>query len=138
LFSVESYRNVHQLVSTVTGTLKPDTTPFEAFLSAFPGGSITGAPKRRAMEIIDELEPHGRGPYCGSLFWWDADNRLESNIAIRSLQTFTDGTIRAWAGCGIVADSDPEDEYQESMSKIQSLLDTLEGLGCPDGETGST
>ncbi|WP_372972477.1 aminodeoxychorismate synthase component I [Marinobacter sp.] len=133
LFEVESYRNVHQLVSTVTGTLKPGVTPFEALLSAFPGGSITGAPKRRAMEIIDELEPHCRGPYCGSLFWWDADNRLESNIAIRSLQTFSNGTIRVWAGCGIVADSDPEDEYQESITKIQRLIDTLEALGSDIG-----
>lgn len=128
LFQVESYRNVHQLVSTVTGTLKAGISPLDALLSAFPGGSITGAPKRRAMEIIDELEPHQRGPYCGSLFWWDADNHLTSNIAIRSLQTFSDGTIRAWAGCGIVADSDPDDEYQESISKIQRLLDTLEHL----------
>ena len=129
LFEVESFRNVHQLVSTVTGTLQANITPFEALLSAFPGGSITGAPKRRAMEIIDELENHPREPYCGSLFWWGADNRLESNIAIRSLQTLADGRIRAWAGCGIVADSDPEDEYQESLTKIQRLLATLEGLG---------
>lgn len=129
LFEVESYRNVHQLVSTVTGLLKRGITPFEAMLSAFPGGSITGAPKRRAMEIIDELESHVRGPYCGTLFWWDANNHLVSNIAIRSLQTWPDGTIRAWAGCGIVADSDPEDEYQESLSKIQRLLDTLEAMG---------
>lgn len=128
LFGIESYRNVHQLVSTVTGRLKADVTPFEAMLSAFPGGSITGAPKRRAMEIIDELEPHTREPYCGSLFWWGADNHLQSNIAIRSLQTLNDGRIRAWAGCGIVADSDPEEEYQESLTKIQRLLTTLETL----------
>jgi para-aminobenzoate synthetase component 1 len=128
LFGVESFSNVHQLVSTVTGTLKPGITPFEAMLSAFPGGSITGAPKRRAMEIIDELEPHTREPYCGSLFWWGPDNRLQSNIAIRSLQTLEDGRIRAWAGCGIVADSDPEAEYQESLTKIQRLLTTLETL----------
>ncbi len=126
LFAVESYRNVHQLVSTVTGRLSAGTSPFEAMVSAFPGGSITGAPKRRAMEIIDELESHGRGPYCGSLFRWQADNRLESNIAIRSLQARTDGVIRAWAGCGLVADSDPGDEYRESPSKIQRLLTTLE------------
>lgn len=128
LFGVESFRNVHQLVSTVTGTLKADVTPFEAMLCAFPGGSITGAPKRRAMEIIDELESHTREPYCGSLFWWGADNRLQSNIAIRTLQTLNDGRIRAWAGCGIVADSDPEEEYQESLTKIQRLLTTLETL----------
>ncbi|GGY82473.1 anthranilate synthase component I family protein [Marinobacter zhanjiangensis] len=134
LFGVESFRNVHQLVSTVTGALKADVTPFEAMLSAFPGGSITGAPKRRAMEIIDELEAHTREPYCGSLFWWGADNRLQSNIAIRSLQTLNDGRIRAWAGCGIVADSDPEEEYQESLTKIQRLLTTLETL---DQDSGS-
>ncbi|WP_227662944.1 anthranilate synthase component I family protein [Marinobacter daqiaonensis] len=129
LFELESFRNVHQLVSTVTGQLRPGLTPFEALISAFPGGSITGAPKRRAMEIIDELEPHGRGPYCGSLFWWSADDRLDSNIAIRSLQAGPGGEIRAWAGCGIVADSDPESEYQESITKIQRLLATLENLG---------
>lgn len=126
LFEVESYRNVHQLVSTVTGTLKDSVTAFEAMLSAFPGGSITGAPKRRAMEIIDALEPHRRGPYCGSLFWWGYDNNLDSNIAIRTLQTRLDGSIQAWAGCGIVADSDPADEYQESLVKIGRLLETLE------------
>ena len=129
LFSIESFRNVHQLVSTVTGTLKPTITPFEAMLSAFPGGSITGAPKRRAMEIIDELETFSREPYCGSLFWWGCDNRLESNIAIRTLQTLADGRVRAWAGCGIVADSDPEEEYQESLTKIRRLLSTLEHPG---------
>lgn len=136
LFQVESYRNVHQLVSTVTGRLKVGVSPLDALISAFPGGSITGAPKRRAMEIIDELEPHQRGPYCGSLFWWDADGHLTSNIAIRSLQTFSDGTIRAWAGCGIVADSDPDDEYQESISKIQRLLDTLENLDAATDDAG--
>lgn len=126
LFEVESYRNVHQLVSTVTGTLQHSVTPFEALLSAFPGGSITGAPKRRAMEIIDAMEPHRRGPYCGSLFWWGFDNNLDSNIGIRTLQTRVDGSIQAWAGCGIVADSDPAEEYQESLIKIGRLLETLE------------
>lgn len=129
LFEVESFRNVHQLVSTVCGKLRVGVTPFEAMLSAFPGGSITGAPKRRSMEIIDELEPHTREAYCGSLFWWGADNRLESNIAIRSLMTRDDGFIHAWAGCGIVADSDPEEEYRESLTKIQRLLSTLENTG---------
>lgn len=126
LFSIESYRNVHQMVSTVTGTLRADVSPLSALLSAFPGGSITGAPKRRAMEIIDELEQHRRGPYCGSLFWWGSDDSLDSNIAIRTLQTHSDGTIQAWAGCGIVADSDPEEEYQESLTKIQRLMQVLE------------
>ena len=128
LFSIESYENVHQLVSTVEGKLRPDITPFRAFLSAFPGGSITGAPKRRAMEIIDDLEAHSRGPYCGSVFRWDFSNNLESNIAIRTLMTDSEGKIHCWAGCGIVADSDPEDEYRESVDKVQKLMKVLEAL----------
>jgi para-aminobenzoate synthetase component 1 len=125
LFSIESYENVHQLVSTVEGRLQPGNTPLKALLSAFPGGSITGAPKRRAMEIIDDLEPHRRGPYCGSVFRWDFCNNLESNIAIRTLMTDSDGQIHCWAGCGIVADSDPDDEYRESVDKVQKLMNVL-------------
>ncbi|NMT63748.1 anthranilate synthase component I family protein [Marinobacter orientalis] len=128
LFSIESYENVHQLVSTVEGRLRPDSTPFRALLSAFPGGSITGAPKRRAMEIIDSLEQHSRGPYCGSVFRWDFANNLESNIAIRTLMTDSAGLIHCWAGCGIVADSDPDDEYRESVDKVRKLMDVLENL----------
>jgi para-aminobenzoate synthetase component 1 len=128
LFSIESYENVHQLVSTVEGRLQPETTPLKALLSAFPGGSITGAPKRRAMEIIDNLEPHRRGPYCGSVFHWDFSNNLGSNIAIRTLMTDSEGKIHCWAGCGIVADSDPDDEYRESVDKVQKLMNVLEAL----------
>ena len=128
LFSIESYENVHQLVSTVEGRLQPENTPLKALLSAFPGGSITGAPKRRAMEIIDDLEPHRRGPYCGSVFRWDFSNNLESNIAIRTLMTDSEGKIHCWAGCGIVADSDPDDEYRESVDKVQKLMSVLEAL----------
>lgn len=128
LFAIESYRNVHQLVSTVTGELKPGVSAVDALLSAFPGGSITGAPKRRAMEIIDELEPHSRGPYCGSVFSLSAEGVLESNIAIRTLQTDASGKIRCWGGGGIVADSDPQEEYEESVTKIQRLMQTLERL----------
>ncbi|MDF0750412.1 anthranilate synthase component I family protein [Marinobacter sp. 71-i] len=128
LFSIESYENVHQLVSTVEGRLQADITPLQALLSAFPGGSITGAPKRRAMEIIDSLEPHRRGPYCGSVFRWDFSNNLGSNIAIRTLMTDSEGKIHCWAGCGIVADSAPEDEYQESVDKVQKLMNVLEAL----------
>lgn len=128
LFSIESYENVHQLVSTVEGRLRPDTTPLGALLSAFPGGSITGAPKRRAMEIIDSLEIHSRGPYCGSVFRWDFSNNLDSNIAIRTLMTDSAGRIHCWAGCGIVADSDPDDEYRESVDKVQKLMNVLEAM----------
>lgn len=128
LFDIESYRNVHQLVSTVTGELEDSTSLIDALLSAFPGGSITGAPKRRAMEIIDELEPHGRGPYCGSVFYISSDGTLDSNIAIRTLMTRADGTISCWGGGGIVADSGPESEYEESVTKVRRLMDTLEGM----------
>lgn len=128
LFSIESYENVHQLVSTVEGKLQAGTTPLRALLSAFPGGSITGAPKRRSMEIIESLEPHRRGPYCGSIFRWDFCNNLESNIAIRTLMTDSEGLIHCWAGCGIVADSDPDDEYRESVDKVQKLMNVLEAL----------
>ncbi|MGM0773035.1 aminodeoxychorismate synthase component I [Marinobacter sp.] len=128
LFRIESYENVHQLVSTVEGRLRSDITPLRALLSAFPGGSITGAPKRRAMEIIDSLEHHSRGPYCGSVFRWDFSNNLESNIAIRTLMTDSEEQIHCWAGCGIVADSDPDDEYRESVDKVQKLMSVLEAM----------
>lgn len=128
LFTVESYRNVHQLVSTVTGRLQPGVGALTALLSAFPGGSITGAPKRRAMEIIDQLEPHRRGPYCGSVFYLQSDGTMDSNIAIRTLVTEEDGRISCWGGCGIVADSDPQAEYEESITKVQRLMETLENL----------
>ncbi|MGP4843211.1 anthranilate synthase component I family protein [Marinobacter sp. 1Y8] len=128
LFDVESYENVHQLVSTVTGTLAEGYSAFDALLSAFPGGSITGAPKRRSMEVIDALEPTGRGAYCGSLFYWDYNGNLDSNIAIRTMMTDSTGEIYCWGGCGIVADSSPEAEYQESLTKVQRLMDTLESL----------
>ncbi|MEQ5833935.1 aminodeoxychorismate synthase component I [Marinobacter sp. NFXS9] len=128
LFEIESFRNVHQLVSTVTGELKPGTLAFDALLSAFPGGSITGAPKRRAMEIIDELEPSARGPYCGSVFSIGNDGTLDSNIAIRTLLAEPNGRISCWGGGGIVADSDPSDEFAESVTKVQRLMQTLENL----------
>jgi para-aminobenzoate synthetase component 1 len=125
LFNLESYRNVHHLVSTVTAQLLPGLSPIEGFLRAFPGGSITGAPKKRAMEIIHALEPHQRGPYCGSLFYWDSLNTLDSNILIRTLVVKA-GHISVWGGGGIVADSDPLSEYEESLTKVGYLMAALE------------
>jgi len=125
LFDLESYRNVHQMVSTVRGRLRTDVSPLAALLTAFPGGSVTGAPKRMAMEMIRDMETSQRGPYCGSLFWWDFNDNLVSNIAIRTLMTETDGSIHVWGGCGIVADSDAEEELQESVTKIQRLMDAV-------------
>lgn len=126
LFALESYRNVHHLVSHIRAELADGVSPMKALFDAFPGGSITGAPKIRAMEIIRELEPHWRGPYCGSIFHRGLDDTLNSNIAIRTM--FCDGTgrIRCWGGGGIVTDSDPEAEYQETLAKVGPLMRFLE------------
>lgn len=126
LFSLESFRNVHHLVSHIRAELADGVTPMKALLDAFPGGSITGAPKIRAMEIIRELEPHWRGPYCGSVFYRGLDGTLDSNIAIRTMLCDGKGKIRCWGGGGIVADSDPESEYQETLTKVRPLMEFLE------------
>ena len=127
LFDLESYKNVHHLVSTITGNLKPKVTPIDALKNAFPGGSITGAPKIRAMEIINELEQTGRNAYCGNMFYASDHGRLDSNITIRTV--FTDeNSIYCWGGGGIVADSEPEEEYAESLNKIQLILDSLNAM----------
>lgn len=127
LFALESYPNVHHLVSAVTGELAADKDALDLIAGSFPGGSITGAPKIRAMQIIDELEPTRRTLYCGSLLYLDVRGELDSSIAIRSLLV-KDGTISCWGGGGIVADSQWQAEYQESITKVQVLLKTLEQL----------
>jgi para-aminobenzoate synthetase component 1 len=109
----------------VTGTLRRDLSPLDALLGAFPGGSITGAPKKRAMEIIAELEPVPRGAYCGSFFWMDNQGNLDSNILIRTLQTEGD-RLYCHGGGGIVFDSVPEEEYEESCFKVAKLMGALE------------
>ncbi|MCV4282113.1 aminodeoxychorismate synthase component I [Pseudomonas capsici] len=127
LFSLESYPNVHHLVSSVTGELAADKDALDLIAGSFPGGSITGAPKIRAMQIIDELEPTRRGLYCGSLMYMDVRGEMDSSIAIRSLLV-RNGSICCWGGGGIVADSDCESEYQESFTKVRVLLRTLESF----------
>src|SRR5205085_4430607 len=121
---LESYRTVHHLVSEVVGRLRPGATAGDLLRGAFPGGSVTGAPKVRAMEIIAELEPVARGPYCGSLGYLGLDGAMDTSILIR---TFTLG--RGWAqfpvGAGIVADSDPAAEYEETLAKAEGLLRAL-------------
>lgn len=128
LFALESYRNVHHLVSHIRARLADGVSPMKALLDAFPGGSITGAPKIRAMEIIRELEPHWRGPYCGSVFFRGLDGTLDSSIAIRTLLCDSEGNIHCWGGGGIVADSDSREEYQETLTKVRSLMQFLEQL----------
>ena len=120
LLKVESYKNVHHLVSKIRGYLKDDISEFEAFLSCFPGGSITGAPKIRSMEIIHELEKHKRSAYCGSVFYLNHDGRFDSNILIRSVIKNND-QLYCWAGGGITADSEVHDEYQESLTKVCNI-----------------
>lgn len=125
LFSLESYPNVHHLVSSVSAELAEGKDALDLLAGSFPGGSITGAPKIRAMQIIDELEPQRRGPYCGSLLYIDVRGDMDSSITIRSLLAHH-GRLHCWAGGGIVADSKWQEEYQESLDKVQILLRTLE------------
>ncbi len=124
LCELQSFANVHHLVSTVTGKLKPESSVIDLLRDAFPGGSITGAPKIRAIEIIEELEPHQRSIYCGSIGYCDYLGRLDSSITIRTL-VHADGQIHCWAGGGLVADSVEQAEYDETFAKVSKLLPAL-------------
>lgn len=127
LFAVETYATVHHLVSTVTGVLAENRHALDLLKNCFPGGSITGAPKIRAMEAIEELEPNRRGIYCGAIGYIGFDGNMDSNIAIRTL-VHSGGTIRFWAGGGIVNDSEVDDEYQESFDKAAAMLNLLQQM----------
>ena len=124
LFALETYATVHHLVSTVTGQLKPGRDAIDLLRGCFPGGSITGAPKLRSMEIIEELEPHRRNIYCGSIGYIGFDGNMDSNIAIRTLVHHAN-RMYCWAGGGIVHDSVMEAEYQECFDKAAALLHLL-------------
>lgn len=124
LFALESYPAVHHMVSTVTGELKASSGPFDLLAGAFPGGSITGAPKVRAMQIIQELEPDKRSIYCGSIGYVGVRNDMDTSICIRTLLA-EDGKLYCWAGGGIVLDSEAHDEYQESYDKVAKILPVL-------------
>jgi para-aminobenzoate synthetase component 1 len=125
LCELEIYEFVQHLVSAVTGRLRPGLSAVDLLKAAFPGGSITGAPKVRAMEVIAELEPTARGAYCGALGYFGFDGSMDTSILIR---TITAG--RGWwqmpVGGGIVAQSVPEGEYQETWHKAEGLLRSLE------------
>lgn len=125
LFELQSFANVHHLVSTITGRMRPGREAIDVLRAAFPGGSITGAPKVRAMQIIDELEPYRRGPYCGSLGYLSACGQMDTNIAIRTV-ICNKTQLHCYGGGGIVADSTAESEYQESITKVALLMRTLE------------
>ena len=125
LFALESYPNVHHMVSSVTGTLAPHYDALDVLFGSFPGGSITGAPKRRAMQIITELEASVRSIYCGTIFYLDTRGDMDSSITIRTLLA-NQGDISCWGGGGIVFDSNTDDEYQESIQKVRVLMSSLE------------
>jgi anthranilate synthase component I len=126
LMCVESYEHVHHIVSNVTGTLRADVTPIGAVRAVFPGGTITGCPKFRCMQIIAELECLGRGAYTGSLGYLGRDGQLDLNILIRTM-TLMGSALEFRAGAGIVADSDPERELEETRAKARGLLRALGG-----------
>lgn len=121
LFALESFTNVHHLVSTIVGELATDKTSLDLLKGCFPGGSITGAPKLRSMQIIAELEPHQRGVYCGAIGYIGYDGNMDTNIAIRTA-VYAEGEFRFWAGGGIVADSEMQREYKETWDKASSML----------------
>jgi len=131
LFRVESFPAVHHLVSTIVGELAADYQAADLLRAAFPGGSITGAPKIRAMQIIEELEPCRRSVYCGAIGYISQHGHMDTNIAIRTL-VCANQQIYCWAGGGIVADSDAVDEYQETFHKVARILPRLSSLGRSD------
>ncbi|AHB14071.1 MULTISPECIES: anthranilate synthase component I [Dehalococcoides] len=125
VMDVERYSHVMHLVSHVQGKLKTDITPFEALESCFPAGTVSGAPKIRAMEIIAEMETEKRGIYAGAVGYFSYSGNMDMAIAIRTM-VVKDGVAHLQAGCGIVSDSVPESEYQETLNKAQALLKALD------------
>ncbi len=142
LFDIESFPAVHHLVSTIEAKLAEDKDATDLLRGAFPGGSITGAPKIRAMEIIEELEPHRRSVYCGSIGYISSCGTMDTSITIRTLicqqggkitdnsvtSSMAESTIHCWAGGGLVADSKALSEYQETFDKVNRILPVLSKL----------
>lgn len=125
LCNVETFAGVHHLVSTIMGELTEDRTSIDLLRDCFPGGSITGAPKIRAMEIIEELEPTRRGPYCGAMGYIGFNGNMDTNIIIRTI-IYKDGKAHLQTGSGIVSDSNPEAELQEGLDKAQKIFESFE------------
>lgn len=125
VLTIERYSHVMHLCSTVTGTLRPGTTSFDALRACLPAGTLSGAPKVRAMEIIDELEPHRRGPYGGAVGYVDFGGNMDTCIALRTM-VIQGQTVYLQAGAGIVYDSIPEKEMEETLNKARGLLRALE------------
>lgn len=125
LMNVENYSHVMHMVSNVHGRLQAELNQFDVLRACFPAGTVSGAPKIRAMEIIDELEPTARGPYAGAIGYFSYDGNMDTAITIRTI-VVKDGVAYVQVGAGIVADSDPESEYQETLNKARALLKSLE------------
>jgi anthranilate synthase component 1 len=125
LMNVERYSHVMHLVTHVQGKLRRDLDAIDALQACFPAGTVSGAPKIRAMEIIAEFEPEKRGPYAGAAGYFSFSGNMDMAIAIRTM-IVANGTAYVQAGCGIVYDSIPEREYQETMNKAQALLKAIE------------
>lgn len=121
LFEVEAYRTLYQMVSEIEGTIREEKSLADILKATFPPGSVTGAPKRRAVEIIDELEPHFRGPYCGAIALFRPGGDFNLSVAIRVVGV-CDGLARFWVGGGITWGSDPEEEYQETLVKAKAIM----------------
>ncbi len=124
LFELRSFPNVHHLVSLVAGRLRADVSAMDLIRACFPGGSITGAPKIRAMEIINELETSRRYAYCGAIGYYDYEGSMDTSLAIRTI-VCAGGRVCFWGGGGIVADSDPRAEYQECLDKVNMIEQAL-------------
>ena len=124
LCGLETFATVHHLVSVIKGKIKPNFSAINLLRACFPGGSITGAPKIRAMQIIAELEPNRRGPYCGSIGYIGFDNSLDTSIVIRTY-VIKNNVVTFQAGGAVVLDSDPQAEYIETLGKAQALLNVL-------------
>ena len=122
---VERYSHVMHLVSNVEGDLKQGLNAFDVLASCFPAGTVSGAPKVRAMEIIEEIEPDRRGPYAGSVGYFSYSGNMDTCITIRTL-IIKDGKVYVQAGAGIVADSDPEREYMETVNKAKGMMKAVD------------
>ena len=125
LMVIERYSHVMHISSTVTGNLRDDQDAFDALMASLPAGTVSGAPKVRAMEIIDEIEPHRRGPYAGAVGYFDYSQNMDTCIALRTM-VIVGNKAYVQAGAGIVADSDPTSEYNETLNKANGLLKAVE------------
>jgi anthranilate synthase component 1 len=125
VMTIERYSHVMHLTSNVTGRLAPGLTAFDALRACLPAGTVSGAPKIRAMEIIDQLEPVRRGPYAGAVGYVDFGGSMDTCIALRTV-VIADGRAFVQSGAGVVADSVPEKEFEETLNKAKGMLVALE------------